>query len=86
MRTWSSASSKAAFRAKSILEEAEGCDLIVLGAAEEPVFKNFLVGPDTERIARRAKVTVMLVKRRSSPLHSFVRKALIEPTKPKPLQ
>ncbi len=71
---------------ESILEEAEGCDLIVLGAAEEPVFKNFLVGPDTERIARRAKVTVMLVKRRSSPLHSFVRKALIEPTKPKPLQ
>jgi nucleotide-binding universal stress UspA family protein len=69
-----------------ILEVAEACDLIVLGAADEPVFQNILVGPDTERIARRAKITVMLVKRLSSPLHSFVRKAPIEPTKPKPLQ
>jgi amino acid transporter/nucleotide-binding universal stress UspA family protein len=69
----------------TIIEESEGFDLIVVPATDEPLFKNLLVGPRSERIARRAKVTVMMVKRRSGPLHSFVRQALLEPTKPKPL-
>jgi nucleotide-binding universal stress UspA family protein len=69
----------------AIIEESEGYDLIVVPASDEPVFKNLLMGPRSERIARRAKVTVMVVKRRSSPLHSFVRQALLEPTTPKPL-
>ncbi|MEJ2607361.1 MAG: universal stress protein [Anaerolineales bacterium] len=69
----------------TILEQAEGYDLIVLAASDEPVFKNLLVGTMTERVARQAKVTVMMVKRRSTPLHSFVRQALLEPTVPKPL-
>jgi amino acid transporter/nucleotide-binding universal stress UspA family protein len=71
--------------ADPILEASRNYDLVVIGATEEPLFKNFLVGPLPERIARRAKVTVMMVKRRSSPLHSFVRQALLEPTRPKPL-
>lgn len=69
----------------SILEASQKFDLVVLEATEEPLFKNFLVGPLPERIARRAKVTVMMVKRRSSPLHSFVRQTLLEPTRLKPL-
>jgi nucleotide-binding universal stress UspA family protein len=69
----------------AIVKESEGYDLIVVPASDEPLFKNLLVGPRSERIARRANVTVMMVKRRSSPLHSFVRQALLEPTKPKPL-
>jgi amino acid transporter len=69
----------------AIIEESEGYDLIVVPASDEPLFKNLLVGPRSERIARRANVTVMMVKRRSSPLHSFVRQALLEPTTPKPL-
>jgi APA family basic amino acid/polyamine antiporter len=69
----------------TILEESKGYDLIVIGATEEPLFKNLLVGTMPERIARGADVTVMMVKRRSSPLHSFVRKAILEPTVPKPL-
>jgi CIC family chloride channel protein len=69
----------------TILEESKGFDLIVLGATEEPLFKNLLVGTMPERIARGADVTVMMVKRRSSPLHSFVRQAILEPTVPKPL-
>jgi amino acid transporter/nucleotide-binding universal stress UspA family protein len=71
--------------ADPILEAALKHDLVVLGATEEPLFKNFLVGPLPERIARRSTVTVMMVKRRSSPLHSFVRQTLLEPTKLKPL-
>jgi len=70
----------------TILEQSEGHDLIVLGATEEPIFKNLLVGTMPERVARNAKVTVMMVKRRSSPLHSFVRQAILEPTVPKPLE
>jgi amino acid transporter/nucleotide-binding universal stress UspA family protein len=70
---------------ESILSSAKGFDLIVIGATEEPVFTNFLVGTLPERVARGAEVTVMMVKRRSSPIHSFVRKALIEPTHLKPL-
>lgn len=73
-------------RAQAILDASEGCDLIVIGASEEPLFRNFLVGTLAERIARRASVTVMMVKRRSSPLHSFVRQTLLEPTQPKPLE
>jgi amino acid transporter len=72
-------------RAQAILDESDGYDLIVIGASEEPLFRNFLVGTLAERIARRASVTVMMVKRRSSPLHSFVRQTLLEPTHPKPL-
>jgi amino acid transporter/nucleotide-binding universal stress UspA family protein len=68
-----------------ILDESKGFDLIVLGASEEPVFRNFLVGTGPERVARGAEITVMMVKRRSSPIHSLMRKAILEPTKPKPL-
>ena len=69
-----------------ILEKSADYDLIVIGATDEPLFRNFLVGTLPERIARSAKVTVMMVKRRSSPLHSFMRQAILEPTTPKPLE
>lgn len=72
-------------RAAAILDVAEGYDLIVIGASEEPIFRNFMVGTLAERVARDANVTVMMVKRRSSPLHSFVRQTILEPTVPKPI-
>jgi nucleotide-binding universal stress UspA family protein len=72
-------------RATAILEASEGYDLIVIGASEEPLFRNFMVGTLAERVARGAKVTVMVVKRRSSPLHSFVRQTILEPTTLKPI-
>ncbi|MDF1499222.1 MAG: amino acid permease [Anaerolineales bacterium] len=70
----------------TILQESPGHDLIVIGASEEPLFRNFLVGTGPERVARNAEMTVMMVKRRSSPIHSFMRKAILEPTKPKALE
>ena len=72
-------------RAIAILDAAEGYDLIVIGASDEPVFRNFMVGTLAERVARDANVTVMMVKRRSSPIHSFVRQTILEPTVPKPI-
>jgi amino acid transporter len=72
-------------RAVAILEASEGYDLIVIGASDEPLLRNFMVGTLAERVARGAKVTVMMVKRRSSPLHSFFRQTILEPTTPKPI-
>ena len=72
-------------RALAILEASEGYDLIVIGASDEPLFRNFMVGTLAERVARDANVTVMMVKRRSSPLHSFFRQTILEPTIPKPI-
>jgi amino acid transporter/nucleotide-binding universal stress UspA family protein len=72
--------------AEAILERAKGTqdekpyDLIVVGATNEPLFKNLLVGNPVEKIARDAEVTVIVVKRRSSPLHSFLRQTVLEPS------
>jgi len=54
--------------------------LIVTGATEEPLFRNLLFGNIVEQIARRAEVTVILVKRRSGAIHSFLRQTVLEPT------
>jgi amino acid transporter/nucleotide-binding universal stress UspA family protein len=66
----------------TVLEEAQthDHDLIVIGATEEPLFKNLLLGSVSGQIARRAPVTVVMVKRRSSPLHSFLRQTVLEPS------
>lgn len=70
----------------TVLAVAEGddsnptSDLIVVGAAQEPLFRNRLVGNIPEQIARRANVTVIMVKRRSSPLHAFLRQTVLPPS------
>ncbi|MBU0493258.1 MAG: amino acid permease [Chloroflexi bacterium] len=65
---------------ETVLAQAEGHDLIVVGATKEPLFRNLLLGNVAEQIAQRAAVTVMVVKRRSSPLHSFLRQTVLEPS------
>jgi amino acid transporter/nucleotide-binding universal stress UspA family protein len=65
---------------ETVLEQAEGYDLIVIGATNEPLFKNLLVGNIPEQVALQAAVTVIMVKQRSSPLHSFLRQTVLEPT------
>jgi len=55
-------------------------DLIVVGATNEPLLKNLLIGNVSERIANEAGVTVIVVKRRSTPLHSFLRQTVLEPS------
>jgi amino acid transporter/nucleotide-binding universal stress UspA family protein len=70
----------------TILHEARGsdkqpaADLIVVGATQEPLLKNLLMGNIPKQIADRAEVTVVMVKRRSSPLHSFLRKLILPPS------
>ncbi|HEM61505.1 MAG TPA: amino acid permease, partial [Chloroflexi bacterium] len=66
----------------TVLAEAEegGHDLVVVGATEEPLFRNLLFGNISHEIADRAPVTVIMVKRRSSRLHSFLRETVLEPS------
>jgi nucleotide-binding universal stress UspA family protein len=65
---------------ETVLAQAEGYDLIVIGATNEPLFKNLLVGNIPEQVAQQAVVTVVMVKQRSSPFHSFLRQTVLEPT------
>jgi amino acid transporter/nucleotide-binding universal stress UspA family protein len=64
----------------TVLRESVGYDLIVLGATNEPLFENLLLGGIAEQIAKRADITVIMVKRRSTQLHSFLRQTVLEPT------
>jgi basic amino acid/polyamine antiporter, APA family len=65
----------------AVLGAAQGYDLIVIGATAEPLFRNLLVGNISHEVARRAEVTVVVVKRRSSALHSILRQTVLEPTR-----
>ncbi len=66
--------------ADTILAAAKGYDLVVIGATEEPLFKNLLVGNIAETVANQAEVTTIMVKRRSSRLHSVLRQTVLMPT------
>lgn len=66
--------------AETGLEGDEIFDLIVIGATKEPLFKNLLMGNLSTKVAKDAKVTVIVVKRRSSPIHSFLRQTVLEPS------
>jgi basic amino acid/polyamine antiporter, APA family len=63
-----------------VLQAAEGHDLILVGATDEPLFRNLLVGNVAERIARNAKVTTIMVKRRSGPIKSMLRQTVLAPS------
>jgi amino acid transporter/nucleotide-binding universal stress UspA family protein len=65
---------------EGILGEAAAHDLVVIGATDEPLFQNILFGSLAEQVARRAPVTVIVVKRRSGPLHNFLRQTVLEPS------
>jgi hypothetical protein len=55
-------------------------DLVVIGATEEPMFRNLLTGSIPVRIAKQADVTVMIVKRRSGMIKSMLRQTVLTPS------
>ncbi len=64
--------------ADAILNEASSQeqikhDFIIIGASEESRLHNFVVGSIPEKIANSAKVTVIILKKRSHPIISFYR-------------
>lgn len=64
----------------AILETARDYDLIVVGATDEPLLRNLLVGNLPTRIAKEAEVTVVMVKRRSGALRSLLRQTVLAPS------
>lgn len=72
--------------AEGIVRQAEQHDLVIIGATDEPLFKNFLVGTLPEWVSRHSPVSVIMVKRRSSSLHTFLRQTVLGPTQPKSLE
>jgi nucleotide-binding universal stress UspA family protein len=64
---------------ETVLAQAEGHDLIIIGATEEGLFRNLLVGNIAEQVAKRAEVTVIIVKRRSGLIRSLLRQTVLEP-------
>ena len=58
-------------------EEYTPYDLIVIGASNEPLFRNLLAGNVAAQVAQRAEVSVLIAKRRSSSLHSFLRQTVL---------
>ena len=65
---------------ETVLAQAEGYDLIVVGATAEPLFRNLLMGNISEQIAKRAAVTVVMVKRRSGAIKSLLRQTVLAPS------
>ncbi len=65
---------------EAILRAAEGEDLIVMGATEEPLFRNLLTGSIPARVAKNSKVTVIIVKRRSGVVRSMLRQTVLSPS------
>jgi nucleotide-binding universal stress UspA family protein len=57
-----------------IVEESAQHDLIVIGATAERLFDQVLFGTIPERVALRAPVTVMMVKRYKGPVRSWIRR------------
>ena len=69
--------------AEAIVNQARGdenhpaADLVVIGATNEPIFRRLLVGNTIEKVVDHAEVTVIVVKRRSGRLQSFLRETVL---------
>jgi amino acid transporter len=64
---------------EAILQTAKSYDLVVIGATDEPLLRNLLVGNLATRVAKEADVTVVMVKRRSGALKSLLRQTVLAP-------
>ena len=68
---------------ETILRTAADYELLIIGATNEPFFNTLLIGSIPERIAREARVTTIMVKRRHDPLRSLLRETVLEPASQK---
>jgi nucleotide-binding universal stress UspA family protein len=68
---------------ETILNTAEDYELLIIGATNEPFFNTLLIGSIPERIAREARVTTIMVKRRHDPLRAMLRETVLEPASQK---
>jgi nucleotide-binding universal stress UspA family protein len=62
-----------------ILQVAADCDMVVIGATREPLFRNILMGNVPEQVAERSHCPVIVVKRRSTMFASMLRETILTP-------
>ena len=62
---------------EGIMEAAMDCDMVVIGATKERLFRNIMVGNVPEQVAERADCPVIMVKRRSTVLASMLRETVL---------
>jgi len=60
-----------------ILKEAEGYNLVILGATREGLFEQLLWGAIPRRVAEECPKTVIMVKRHQGPVRSWIRRVII---------
>jgi uncharacterized hydrophobic protein (TIGR00271 family) len=59
---------------EGIVREAEGYDLVLLGASEEGLFDQFVFGTIPQQIAARVSKTAVIVRRYTGPTQLWIRK------------
>ncbi|MCB8945128.1 MAG: amino acid permease [Ardenticatenaceae bacterium] len=62
-----------------ILPEAANSDMVIIGATEEPLFRNLLMGNVAQQVVEGTTCPVILVKQRSSVLASVLRETVLPP-------
>ena len=61
------------------MRAAADCDMVVIGATKERLFRNILIGNVSEQVAERAHCPVIMVKRRSTMFASMLRETILPP-------
>ena len=62
-----------------ILQEAETCDMVIIGATREPMFRNLLMGNVAQRVVEQTTKPVIVVKRQSTIMASVLRETILPP-------
>ncbi len=72
---------------QTILTEAENAeggepyDLVIIGATEEPMFKNLLAGNVATKVVEETPMTAIMVKHQSGKIHSILRQTVLPDSK-----
>ena len=62
-----------------ILQAAKACDILVIGATKEPLFRNLLMGNVAQQVTEQVSVPVIVVKKRSRILSAILRETVLPP-------
>ena len=62
---------------EGILQAVTECDMVVIGATKERLFRNILMGNVSGQVAARARCPVIMVKRRSTMFASMLRETIL---------
>ena len=62
---------------EGILQAVADCDMVVIGATSEPLFRNIIMGNVSEQVDERAHCPVIMVKRRSTMFASILRETIL---------